>query len=83
MLRDEEALRDLVGAEMLVEEEQDLDLAGGELGGDRIGNAEVRVPPSRTRSSRRRATSPERAASPWATPFRNSAIRSGGSVFNR
>jgi hypothetical protein len=28
VLGDEEALRDLVGAEVLVEEEQDLDLAG-------------------------------------------------------
>src|SRR4051794_38666084 len=41
VLRDEQALRDLVGAEMLVEQEQDLVLAGRELGGDGVGNPGV------------------------------------------
>jgi signal transduction histidine kinase len=39
VLGDEQALGDLVGAEMVVEEEQDLDLAGGERACDRIGDA--------------------------------------------
>ncbi len=40
-------------------------------------------PPSRTWSSSRRATAPESAASPCATPRRNATIRSGGSLFSR
>src|SRR5882757_5603995 len=38
VLGDEEALGDLVGAEMVVEQEQDLDFAGRESPGDRIGD---------------------------------------------
>ena len=41
VLGDVEASRDLVGAEMLVEEEQDLHLAGAELLGDRVRDARV------------------------------------------
>ena len=39
MLRDEEALRDLVRSEVLVEEQQHLDLACGEHAGDLLGNS--------------------------------------------
>ena len=39
MLRDEQALGDLVRAQMLVEEQQHLDLSGGEDAGDLLGNA--------------------------------------------
>ena len=38
MLRDEEALRDLVGAEVLVEQQQHFDLSRREDAGDRLGN---------------------------------------------
>src|SRR3954469_1201046 len=47
VLGDEEALRDLVGAEVIVEEQQHLDLARRERRGDRVGDtgaAAVRVP---------------------------------------
>jgi hypothetical protein len=39
VLRDEEALRDLVRSEVLVEEQQHLHLARGEDAGDLLGNA--------------------------------------------
>ena len=39
VLRDEEPLRDLVGAVVLVEQEQDLELAGGESRSDAVGHA--------------------------------------------
>src|SRR5436190_22224903 len=39
VLGDEEALRDLVGAQVLVEQEQHLDLAGRERRGDLVGDA--------------------------------------------
>ena len=39
VLRDEQPLRDLVRPEMLVEEQQHLDLAGGEQASDLLGNA--------------------------------------------
>ena len=45
VLRDEEALRDLVGAEMVVEEQQDLDLAGRERARNRIGDARAAAVP--------------------------------------
>ena len=83
VLGDEEPLRDLVGAEVLVEQEQHLELAGRERCRDRVGHARAAAVPVRTWSSSRRATEPESAASPWATPSRNSAIRSGGSLFSR
>ena len=38
MLRDEESARDLVGAEVLVEQEENLHLASGEAARDRLGN---------------------------------------------
>lgn len=38
MLRDEEPLRDLVGAEVLVQEEQHFDLSGREHSSDRFGD---------------------------------------------
>ena len=82
VLGDEEALRDLVGAVVLVEQQQHLDLAGGENRGDAIGHARAATT-GRTWSSSLRATGPERAASPWTTPSRNSAIRSGDSVLSR
>src|SRR5438093_6941396 len=41
VLGDEEPLRDLVGAEMLVEQEQHLDLAGRQCLGDRVRDARV------------------------------------------
>ena len=82
VLGDEEPLRDLVGAVVLVEQEQHLELAGGESRGDPSGTPEPR-PPLRTWSSSLRATGPESAASPWTTPSRNSAIRSGDSVLSR
>src|SRR5829696_9381620 len=43
MLGDEQALRDLVGAEMLVQEEQNLELARREPACDRLGDATVRA----------------------------------------
>ena len=38
VLGDDQPLRDLLGAEVLVEEEQHLELAGRERPGDRLGN---------------------------------------------
>jgi signal transduction histidine kinase len=62
VLRDEEALRDVVGAEMLVEQEQHLDLARREGLGDRVGHAgaaavagaDLVEQPARDRSRERR-----------------------------
>ena len=68
---------------MIVEQEEHLDLARGQCRGDLVGHTGAAPLPSRTCSSKRRAIVPESAASPCATPSRNEAIRSGGSVFRR
>ena len=83
VLGDEEPLRDVVGREVVVEQQQHLDLPRGQRAGDVVGNAAAAPSAARTWSSRRRATSPDRAASPFATPCRNATIRSGGSLFSR
>ena len=83
VLGDEEALGDLVGAEMLVEEEQNLHLAGRERLGDRVGDAGAAAVAAADLVEQPACDGARRAASPCATASRNAAIRSGGSVFRR
>ena len=78
VLGDEQAPGDLVGAEVLVEQEQNLDLAGAQLAAIESGTPESSRRPSRTRSSSRRATAPESAASP-----RHDAVQELGDPLGR
>ena len=75
----------IVGAEVLVEQEQHLQLAcRARCSAIDWGTTPCCRPPSRTWSSSRRATAPEQpAASPLATPCRNSTIRSGWLVLQQ
>ena len=83
VLGDEEARRDLVRAEVAVEEQQHLELAGAQRLRDRLRHDR------RTRTAlphlveQAAGDGPESAASPWATPRRKATIRSGGSLFSR
>ena len=83
VLGDEEALGDLVGAEMLVEQQQHLELAGGHEPRRQIRARALRGrPPAPGRAGAARPRPRERPRR-CATPRRNETIRSGGSVFRR
>ena len=68
VLGDEQPLRDLVGAEVLVQQEQHLELAGAEQRRRSTSGTPGGGRRPRTWSSSRRATCPESAASPSRDP---------------
>src|SRR5205085_2784914 len=94
VLGDEQALRDLVGVEPLVEQEQHLDLPGAQSACDRVRNAAARVAPAalahlleqaaRDRTRERRFAAAD-AADEFDDPLRRLALEqvAGGPAANR